>query len=60
MPTPDKVYCFMLADGRLVSTTASREEALGWLPHRKVGEAVAEYGLVKEAKKERGKGEEAH
>jgi len=52
---PDKVYIFINADGRIMSTSPVPQTANDWLKHRKVGDSVVCYKLDKVEKRERGK-----
>ena len=51
---PPAIWCFITKEGKISGTTASKDEANGWLIHRRVGESVVEYSLVKAATKRKG------
>ena len=51
---PETIYCFLTKAGDIPSTTDSKEEANGWMKHRKLGESVAEYRLERSETKRKG------
>lgn len=49
----EKIYCFLSANGEVVSATKMVREAKEWMRYRKVGESVAEYRRTRIATRSR-------